>query len=84
MNVEYVEGEDELDVDKNGKYIADQEIAKKMEENESAVLDVCTVEPVPVFASDSEKEDEVFEFETKVRNLLAGRRFTKSTTTMEE
>jgi hypothetical protein len=78
MNVEYVEGEDELDVDEKGNFLADLENKKKVEENEGEIIDVCTVEHVPVFASDSEKEEEVFVFETKIRNLLAGRRVTKS------
>ena len=78
MNVEYVEGEDELDVDKNGKFLADTGGAQKMEENENATVDIRTVEPVPVFASDSENEDEVFVFEQKMSNLLLGRRFSKS------
>ena len=77
MNVEYVEGEDELDVDKDGKFLVDQESAKGSEENESSIVDVCTIEPVPVFASDSEREEEVFAFETKLSNLLLGRRGTK-------
>jgi hypothetical protein len=79
MNVEYIEQEDELDLDNNGTFLVDQESGKEMEEDESSILDVCTVEPVPVFASDSESETEVFAFETKVSNLLQGRRFSKLT-----
>ena len=78
MNVEYVEGEGELDVDKDGKFLVDQENAQELEENENATVDVCSVEPVPVFASDSEIENEVFVFEQKMSNLLLGRRFSKS------
>ena len=34
------------------------------------VVDVQTIRPVPVFASDSEDETQVFSFETKVKNLI--------------
>jgi WD40 repeat protein len=66
MNVEYIEEEDEYDVvdDKNDD----------AQEEEDAVVDVVTVDKVPVFASDSESESEVFYFETKISNImLAGR-----------
>ena len=65
MNVEYIEQEDEFD-------IVDSKV-EEVEEKEDATLDVVKVEPVPVFASDSESESEVFFFETKINNIMAGR-----------
>ena len=37
---------------------------------EETFVDVQTINPVPVFDSDSEDETEVFSFETKVKNLI--------------
>jgi hypothetical protein len=68
MNVEYVEQEDEFDVaveDNEKTSDGENELVKK--------VDVNSVEPVPVFASDSESESEVFKFETKMNNLMYGR-----------
>lgn len=42
---------------------------KEGDENEDLAVDVVTVEPVPVFASDSEDEEETFTFENKVLNV---------------
>lgn len=74
MNVEYVEREDEFDLDDDGKFIAESGSTNGKTNNEDEPVDVTTVEKVPVFASDSEDEEEVFSFETKVVNLLAGRK----------
>lgn len=71
QNVEYVECEDEFDVTETEK----KEIEKTQEEDEQTEnenVDVLTIEPVPVFASDSEDEGEVFFFDTKVARLLGG------------
>jgi hypothetical protein len=65
MNVEYVEAEDEFDVDANGKYLSDMGNTNG-DDNESEIVDVTTIEKVPVFASDSEDEEEVFTFATRV------------------
>ena len=66
MNVEYIEEEDEYDIIDNKDDDAQEE--------EDAVVDVVKVDKVPVFASDSESESEVFYFETKISNImLAGR-----------
>lgn len=71
MNVEYIEREDEFDVDENGVHLAASHDAHTSAAgNESAIVDVMTIEPVPVFASDSEEEENVFAFETRV---VAGR-----------
>jgi len=76
MNVEYVEREDEFDVVVDG----DEEEERRRKEHESKMeeddlVDVVTVEKVPVFDSDSEDETEVFHFETKVRCIMpVGRR----------
>lgn len=80
MNVEYIEGEDELDLDTNNSP-SNRTGLQRMEDGPGEVMvDVRTWDPLPVFASDSEREEEVFQFETKIRNLLAGRRTTKSAT----
>ena len=70
MNVEYVEQEDEFDLvvgktdhsDDNGDNGPDQD-----------VVDVLAVDKVPVFASDSESESEVFSFRPKSINLMSNR-----------
>jgi hypothetical protein len=46
----------------------------KDEENERAIVDVVSVEPVPVFASDSEDEEETFTFLNKVTHVKGGLR----------
>lgn len=68
MNVEYVEQEDEFDITTE----ADSSVVSG-EDKLADMVDVVRVEPVPVFASDSESESEVFSFETKVNNLMFGR-----------
>ncbi|KAI2510194.1 hypothetical protein MHU86_4226 [Fragilaria crotonensis] len=68
MNVEYVEQEDEFDV-----VTDDDENEASGGDEEDNIIDVVTVEAVPVFASDSESESEVFTFETKMSNLMFGR-----------
>lgn len=68
MNCEYVEQEDEFDV-------TDDAVKKRCSQGEETLneVDVTTIEPVPVFASDSESETEVFTFEAKMNNLMFGR-----------
>lgn len=73
MNVEYVEREDEFDLDKEGNIMMTKEDADAEMEDENAVVDVVTIESVPVFDSDSEDEEDVFHFETKFTNILGGR-----------
>lgn len=72
-NVEYVEREDEFDVDEKGRFVTETENKEGEEDNENEPVDVMTIVKVPVFASDSESEEEVFYFETKVVNQLAER-----------
>jgi WD40 repeat protein len=67
QNVEYVECEDEFDIEEGDK---EAEQKKDDDEDENAEVDVLTIEPVPVFASDSEDEEDVFSFQTKVTRLL--------------
>lgn len=76
-NVEYIEREDEFDVDENGRHLAEgyyttNEAPDSMKPSTTPV-NVTKIERVPVFASDSEEEEEVFEFEVRVKNLFAGR-----------
>ena len=77
MNVEYVECEDEFDRDKQGRHQAvDKEsnsIGGESNSSEDSLVDVTTIEPVPVFASDSEGEEDVFYFETRIKDLMARR-----------
>lgn len=37
---------------------------------EDTIVDVQTIKPVPVFASDSEDETQVFSFETRLKNII--------------
>jgi WD40 repeat protein len=64
-NVEYVEREDEFDIDENKTAEEDEE-----DSQENQDVDVVTIEPVPVFASDSEGEEEVFCFEPTVSSRM--------------
>lgn len=73
MNVEYVEREDEFDVDEQGRYLTEVEKEDGEDDNEGAPVDVTTVEKVPVFASDSEEEEEVFNYEVKVVSVVSDR-----------
>jgi WD40 repeat protein len=68
VNVEYVEEEDEFDFVENG-----EDKGSTKGDDTDDVVDVVTLEAVPVFASDSENEEEVFTFETKMNNLMFGR-----------
>jgi hypothetical protein len=82
-NVEYVEREDEFDVDETGRYLVDTlpssnsnktiDAENDVDDAEGAV-DVTTVEKVPVFASDSESEADVFHYDVRLVNLLAERK----------
>ena len=67
QNVEYVECEDEFDVEEDAN---DTKSKNEEDDNENGDVDILTIEPVPVFASDSEGEEDVFSFETKVSKLL--------------
>jgi WD40 repeat protein len=67
QNVEYVECEDEFDIDDDDK---EDEPKKEEDEDENGKADVLTIESVPVFASDTEDEEDVFYFDTKVTRLL--------------
>ena len=46
---------------------------KKTTTSNDNVVDVLTIDPVPMFASDSEEEYETFSFETRVKNLFHAR-----------
>jgi len=67
MNVEYVEREDEFDLVEEQDRDAGE---KEMEE----IVDVETVDPVPVFASDSESESEAFTFATIIHSVMIANR----------
>lgn len=69
-NVEYIEREDEYDLDETTKAPL---CTKPIAVVEDTSVDVLGVDPVPVFASDSEDEDEVFEFETRVKNVFVAK-----------
>lgn len=78
MNVEYIEGEEELDKDAFDRYLVAQgDQANATENSKGAFIDVISVEPIPVFASDSEDEEEVFAFETKIKPSSIGRKSAK-------
>lgn len=80
-NVEYVEREDEFDQTKDGSYVTDQtdSSAHGAGGAGAAPLDVKTIVPSAAFASDSEDETEVFNFELRVSSATvkqqAGGRF---------
>ena len=67
-NVEYVEREDEFDQTDNGTYVTSKTDAGAADANGATAdpLDVRTIVPVPAFASDSEDETSVFNFEPRV------------------
>eukprot|EP00934_Nitzschia_sp_Nitz4_P001297 Nitzschia sp. Nitz4//scaffold4_size323378//229440//231143//NITZ4_000690-RA/size323378-processed-gene-0.373-mRNA-1//-1//CDS//3329553489//1297//frame0 len=67
QNVEYVECEDEFDVTED---TARAGTIEKEDQSENADINVLAVDPVPVFASDSEDEEDVFHFETKVKRIF--------------
>ncbi|GKY99560.1 hypothetical protein MPSEU_000910300 [Mayamaea pseudoterrestris] len=69
-NVEYVEEEDEFDVDADGRFLSEEANKQSTRDNETDFVDVLNVEKVPVFASDSEGEEEVFNFETTLCSTL--------------
>ena len=69
MNIEYVEKEDEFDVVVDGDDAEEERRKKEVEAKimeEGKIVDVTSVDPVPVFDSDSEEEEDVFRFETKI------------------
>lgn len=67
QNVEYVECEDEFDITEN---MTGKDTIQKDDDHESAEVNILAVDPVPTFASDSEDEESVFNFETKVKRIL--------------
>jgi hypothetical protein len=84
-NVEYVEREDEFDVDETGHYLVDTLPSSHsnkaadadkgdVDDDAEEAVDVTTVEKVPVFASDSESEADVFHYDVRLVNLLAERK----------
>lgn len=78
-NMEYIEKEDEFDcvVSHDDKDDKDNPGRRQtpISSEEDEIVDVITVDKIPVFDSDSEEETEVFSFETKVIGLLhSGRR----------
>lgn len=75
MNLEYIEGEEEVDKDSNGRYLVTQRDQSHVTESSPGTfIDVITVESVPVFASESEEEEDVFAFEAKIKNSFLGRK----------
>ena len=78
MNVEYIEQEDEFDVDADGRYLATFGEGADEGDHENATVDVTNIEKVPVFESDSESEEDVFHYELRLVNLLAERRGKKA------
>jgi len=66
-NIEYVECEDEFDIFPGGsKKNQDESVSDR----ENAYIDVLTVSKISAFASDSEDEEEIFAFETKVKHNI--------------
>ena len=97
-NVEYVEQEDEFDVvvvvnnhnerdvdnnNNNSNGLDLSQTTTSLEGGEEMV-NVVRVDPVPVFASDSESESDVFIFETKVHNIMTGRGRIRGEKAMED
>jgi hypothetical protein len=75
--VEYIEREDEFDVDEDGAYLSlrddrDAELKARID-NERVPIDIAVVEKVPVFASDSEEEKDIFYFSPRVKNVILSR-----------
>lgn len=66
-NIEYAECEDEFDVIENGK---EEVKTQKETKDENAPVDIIAIDQVAAFASDSEDEEDVFTFETKVRRIF--------------
>ncbi len=72
-NVEYIEKEDEFDVivDDTDDVVKRKELSDKIEERE--LVDVTTIDRIPAFDSDSEREEDAFYFMTKVRPNFTGK-----------
>jgi WD40 repeat protein len=66
-NIEYVECEDEFDIFQGDSKKNQDET---MSDGENALVDVLTVSKIASFASDSEDEEDVFAFETKVKHNI--------------
>mmetsp|Transcript_1681 Transcript_1681/g.4411 ORF Transcript_1681/g.4411 Transcript_1681/m.4411 type:complete len:626 (-) Transcript_1681:1186-3063(-) len=69
-NVEYMECEDEFDIVEDAK---EGSASKDEDSEEDKFVDILTVEPVPVFQSDSEDEEDVFTFEPAVGKPSSGK-----------
>ena len=71
-NVEYVEREDEFDQTKDGSFVTDQADSGAPGSNGASAktLDDRTIVAVPAFASDSEDETEIFNFEPRVSSTV--------------
>ena len=77
MNVEYVEREDEFDIVVDSDDSEKERNRKKTDaevKGEGEGVDVVTVDRVPVFDSDTEDEDEVFRFESRIVNGIKSSR----------
>lgn len=72
-NVEYVEKEDEFDVivDDVDELEKRKKLSNKLEERE--LVDVTTIDAIPAFDSDSECEENVFYFTSKIRLNYTGK-----------
>jgi hypothetical protein len=68
-NVEYLECEDEFDIveDEDGMVVSKEE-----DDCEDETVDILTIEPVPVFQSDSEDEADVFSFRSHITKGRGG------------
>ena len=69
-NVEYLECEDEFDIADVKKGEAN---TKEEKNGEDDMVDILTIDHVPVFQSDSEDEEEVFMFETAISRPTSGK-----------
>jgi len=69
-NVEYLECEDEFDIVEDGKTGS---TSKEDDNREDEIVDILTIEPVPVFQSDSEDEEDVFMFEAAITRPVNGK-----------
>jgi len=78
MNIEFVESEDALDLSKEASTDETKASGEKQATNDEDI-DVINVQPMPIFASDSEDEEDVFEFSTKVRQTIGNRRNARNT-----
>lgn len=66
-NIEYVEREDEFDVEESGESAVKE---KNDIGDENTQVDIIAIDKVPEYACDSENEEDVFSFETKVKRIF--------------